>query len=120
MPKKFNWHQEVIDRATAAISKHASRLIMAGFNFEGWFEWFQHSHPDIFRKYEALPVKLHSAGRKNDSKSMEEFKALCRQYQDAEIWAIDQFVEHLKELNSKKLMGDNYKKIQPETQKALL
>ena len=116
MPKKSNWHQD-IDRATAAISKHAIRLIMTGFNLEGWFHWFQQMHPDIFQKYEALPEKLHSA-EKNDSK--EEFKALCRQYQDVEIWAIDQFVEHLKELNSQKLMGDNYKKIQPETQKALL
>ena len=81
MPKNSNWHQEIIDidMATAAISKYASRLIMTGFNLNGWFHWFQQMHPDIFKKYEALSAKIRTGRGENNAKAREKVKERGKQ-----------------------------------------
>ncbi|NOZ67982.1 MAG: hypothetical protein GXP46_01735 [Deferribacteres bacterium] len=108
---EYNWHREVIDKATRAISRHAQKLYDEGLDLSGWFSFFEKNHPEVFSKYLKIPERLNRAKAKN---SMSEFKKIAKEYQDTEIWAINQFAEHLEKEKTKALEAMREKRRDPQ------
>jgi len=106
---EYNWHREVVDRATKAILRHAQHLMDQGFELDGWFAWFEKTHPEVFRKYLKISERLNKARN-----SMSEFKKIAKEYQDTEIWALNQFVEHLKREKERALQAQRESKKDPQ------
>jgi len=106
---EYNWHREVVDKATKRISAHARKFIEEGIDLEGWLGWFRGNHPKVFEKYEKIPLRLNRA-RDN----MSEFKKIAKEYQDTEIWALNQFVEHLKREKERALQAQRESKKDPQ------
>ncbi len=97
---KYNWHREVLKKVIHSVAKHAAKLMEKGISFEGWYEWFEKTYPDVWKKYIQVESRINTLWGKMDDKSMEEFKELCRQYETTERWVLDKFAEEVaKEAN---------------------
>lgn len=91
----FDWHKEVFKNTLTNIAKHARQYI-GGFSLTGWYGWFEETYPEAFNKYQSVSAELNNLWGKADPESMDEFKKLAKQYEEAYKWAIDKYFEHLK------------------------
>ena len=94
---KYNWHKTTFTATIKRIGRHCDQYINEGLKLDGSYEWFQETHPKVFKKYVALREKKQAMWNKSGEKSMSEFKKLCKDYEDTWKWAVDQYVAHLKE-----------------------
>lgn len=97
MVTEYNWHKQVFSKVLKNIAKHAKQYI-GGYSLDGWYDWFESTYPEAFRKYQDVAKSLNAIWGKGDTKSMDEFKKLSKDYEDVYKWAIGKYVEHLKDL----------------------
>ena len=92
--KEYSWHKEFYDRALKEISMTAGKKCIFSWegDCEGWLDWFEQNHTELFGKYCDAIVKIHQTWGKTDPKTMEEFKAAVKIEVDATKWAVDQFL----------------------------
>lgn len=97
---KYSWHRETFKATLNNLSRHALALQGLGFDLEGWYEWFELTHPEIWKKYLALCERMNKAWGDTDDKAMAEFKKNCSEYENTYEWVLGQYLEFLrKELN---------------------
>jgi hypothetical protein len=97
--KKLNertWHQEILGGTLQNIGSHASGYLEAGFDLDGWHEWFELACPDIFRQHESIGEVINSAWDVEEETAIRIFKKYCREYEATSKWAIDTYVKHMK------------------------
>lgn len=91
---KYSWYREYFQRTLKNIARIAEPYVWP--IDKGWLEWFEAEHPEVYKKFVALEQKLIELWDESGERGMEQFKQLCRQYEDTHRWAIG---EYMKEKN---------------------
>lgn len=94
---KFNWHGEVFDKVLHRIGRYTLGHISRGYNLDGWYAHFEINHMEPYTRYKSIYNELNDLWGKTDSESMEKFKNLCKAFESAYKWAIDKYIESLKQ-----------------------
>ena len=105
--KKYSWHQEVYSKALKDIAQTAGALCNDSESLEyfGWLEWFNMTHPALYKKYADAQKAILNLWDNKDPKAMEEFKAAVKIEVDATKWAVEKYLQwqrHQKEVEELK------------------
>ncbi len=92
---EHTWHQEILGRTLQNICNYASGYLEAGFNLDGWHEWFELACPDIFRQHESIGEVINSAWDVEEKTAIRIFEKYCREYEATCKWAIDRYIKHM-------------------------